>query len=88
MNLNELVTKDYLDNVVNQIINSVNTKPSGLVVYDNKEVCEILGISSKTLQNYRMKNLISFSAVGKVIWYTQADVEEFLEKNRIKARRI
>ena len=56
------------------------------VTYTPVEVCKMLDISPKTLQNYRDKNHIGFSQVGPKIWFTAEDVQTFLTRNRIQAK--
>jgi len=55
------------------------------VTYSPEEVCKILDVSPKTLQNYRDTKKISFSQVGPKIWFTAKDVEDFLSRYRITA---
>lgn len=52
---------------------------------DNREFCKLLGISSRTAQNYRDKGLVSFSQIGTKIYYQQQDIEHFLQNHKIKA---
>lgn len=56
------------------------------VTYNNDELQKILDCSSRTLQIYRDKGLISFSQIGSKIWYTAKDVADFLERHRVKSR--
>ena len=56
------------------------------VTYTPAEVCKMLDVSPKTLQNYRDKNHIDFSQVGPKIWFTAEDVQTFLTRNRIQAK--
>jgi predicted DNA-binding transcriptional regulator AlpA len=51
------------------------------------QVCKILGISSRTLQNYRDQRLLPFSQpIGKrKIYYKAADIQEYLESYYVKA---
>ena len=58
------------------------------VTYRPEEVCQMLDISPKTLQNYRDKKQIGFSQVGPKIWFTAQDVETFLTRNRIQAKEL
>jgi MerR family transcriptional regulator, repressor of the yfmOP operon len=52
----------------------------------SEEVCKILRISSRTLQNYRDKREIPFYQIGRKIYYKASDVNRFLERHHIKAR--
>lgn len=57
-------------------------EPVDKIWYCNKDVCRLLGISLRTLQNYRDKGLIPYSQVGHKCFYKIKDVECFIEKNR------
>ena len=48
---------------------------------DNQEVCEILGISVRTLQTYRDKGLLPYSCIKHKIFYKPEDVEAFLKSS-------
>ena len=49
------------------------------------EVCHLLGISKRTLQNYRDKRIIPFTQIGRKIYYKASDVDDFLERYYIKS---
>lgn len=51
----------------------------------SREVCEILGITSRTLQNYRDGKKIPYAQTGTKIYYKASDIEAFIEKHYIKA---
>lgn len=44
---------------------------------------KMLGVSQKTWQTYRDKRIIPFSQFGRKIYVKRADLEAFLEGNRI-----
>ena len=48
---------------------------------------KLLGISPKTWQNYRDQRLIPFSQIGRKIYISRADLDAFLRKHRIDARK-
>jgi len=48
-----------------------------------EQVCKLLSISPKTLQNYRNRRLIPFSQFGSKVWFKKSDVISFIEENRI-----
>jgi MerR family transcriptional regulator, repressor of the yfmOP operon len=52
---------------------------------DSKDVCEILRISSRQLQNYRDLGVIPFSQFGNKIYYRWVDVEAHLMRHYKKA---
>ena len=52
---------------------------------DNKDVCNILRISSRQLQNYRDQGVIPFSQFGNKIYYRWVDIEAHLMRHYNKA---
>lgn len=48
---------------------------------DNQEVCEILGISLRTLQEYRNKRLLPYTCIKHKIFYKPEDVEALLKSS-------
>ncbi len=53
-----------------------------------EEVCKLLAISSRLLQNYRDEGLIAFSQYGHKIYFKAADIESFLLQNYREAFKI
>lgn len=61
-------------------------------VYENewlssKQVKEILGVSQRTYQNYRDNGMFKFTQIGSKIFVKRKDLDDFLEKNALKAYR-
>ncbi len=50
-----------------------------LHVYTSKEVCKRLGVSEALLTQYRNERQLSFSRVGDKFFYTDEDIEQFIE---------
>lgn len=48
---------------------------------NGEAVIKALGISKRTLQNYRNRGVLSYSQVGKKILYRVEDINHLLEKN-------
>lgn len=48
---------------------------------DAQDVCLMLNISTRTLQNYRDKGMLAYSLVGGKCYYRPADVELLILKN-------
>ena len=48
---------------------------------DNQEVCEILGITQRTLQTYRNKGLLAYTCIRHKIFYKPEDVENVLRSS-------
>lgn len=52
---------------------------------NNNQVCEMLHISQRTLQDYRDKGRISFYKLEGKILYKSSDIEKMLNSNYYKA---
>ena len=52
----------------------------------SEEVCHLLMISKRTLQNYRDRGILPFAQIGRKIYYKASDIDEYLEAHYIKAR--
>ncbi len=48
---------------------------------DNQEMCLLLKVTPRTLQNYRDQKLIPYTQLGGKIFYRQSDVFKVLEEN-------
>lgn len=48
---------------------------------DNEDVCNILGISKRTLQTYRDKGLLPFSRIRNKLFYRPDDIEFLLQSS-------
>lgn len=62
-------------------------KPSffGEQFLDNNEVCEMLHLSSRTLQDYRDKGLIAYYKLEGKILYKLSDIKKMLDDNYFDA---
>jgi excisionase family DNA binding protein len=48
------------------------------------EICKLLRVSKRTLQNYRDNRVIPFSQIGRKIYYKYSDIVDYLELHYIK----
>lgn len=48
---------------------------------DNRDVCEVLRISKRTLQVYREKGLLPYTRIKNKIFYRTEDVQKLLESS-------
>lgn len=74
-----------IEEVKTMICEVKNKQPFTEIWLDNKQVCELLGISTRTLQSYRDEGKIGFSQIGSKIYYKASDIESFLNKHYNKA---
>ncbi len=51
---------------------------------DNQDVCEMLHISKRTLQNYRDNGILPYSQIGGKIYYKASDIDKHLENHYVK----
>jgi len=72
------------ENIDNNI-KSKKTSLSGELFLDNNEVCKMLRLSSRTLQDYRDKGLIAFYKLEGKILYKMSDIRKMLDSNYFDA---
>jgi len=48
---------------------------------DAQEVCQLLGINKRTLQNYKDQKLLPFSCIHRKNYFKRSDVEQLLTSN-------
>ena len=62
--------------LIDEVKGNVNLR-----IYTSGDLCEMLQINEKLLRKYRYDGKLSYSRVGDKYWYTQQDIDEFMEKN-------
>lgn len=85
------IEKDAVEIVLNRIANlqsvlelhfiETNKKLGDWI--ENSELSSLLGLSLRTLHSYRLSGVLSFSTIGKKVYYKRKDVELFLAQKRI-----
>ncbi len=85
----EIVTKDEFEALNNKIDSilaylKVPQNYEKNTLLNTKQAQEYLKVSAKTLQNYRDSGKISFSQIGRKIFFTQTDLNNFLKQIKIK----
>lgn len=53
----------------------------GEVFLTGEEVCELLKLSSRTLQEYRSNGALAYYKIGGKILYKQSDIQAMLERH-------
>ena len=48
---------------------------------DAQEVCQLLGINKRTLQNYKDKGILASSSIFRKNYFKRSDVEQLLTSN-------
>lgn len=74
---------EYVDNI------TANFRPAmnGEVYLTGEDVCRILHITTRTLQDYRAQRIIPFIALPGKTLYRQLDILRMLEENYVQMRR-
>ncbi len=72
-----------LDSLQNQLTTQTNTSKKSFM--DNEEFIQLMGVSKRTAQGWRDEGKISFSQVGKKIFYKLSDVDKLLAENYNKS---
>lgn len=83
----ESKTFENLSRAVKELLektNKLNSSGTEKEWLDNQDVCQLLGISLRTLQTYRDRKIIPYSQVAHKCYYKAKDIHLFIEKNKIK----
>jgi len=67
-----------------QNINERISQKSGMTIYTNKALLELLQINTSTLRKYRDEGYLGYSKVGDKYYYTEDDVTRFLTTNHFE----
>lgn len=51
------------------------------------EVRKLLGVSSGTLQNYRINGSLAYTKIGGTLFYSSDDIEKLLSQNKINTHK-
>ncbi len=78
-NFCDLVKK--LDELAKKLEKKLNEYPLPERWLDIPEFCDVMGVCTRTCQNYRDKGKIGFSQIDGVIRFKAADVQELLERH-------
>ena len=54
---------------------------AGVLYYDNERVCMILDATKRTMQRYRLKEMLTFTKIGGKYFYKATDVQDVFERN-------
>ena len=82
LELDEILNKPNEANVKLSAIGSGNLTSHWI---DITGTCEILKVSSRTLQSYRDESKIGFSQIGSKIWFKFEEIESFRDRHYVSA---
>lgn len=77
----EMITE--LRNRIENILNNYRPVMNGEIYLSGQDVCELLHISKRTLQQYRDDKILPFIQIGGKIIFKQSDILSALELNYI-----
>ncbi|MEX2411189.1 MAG: helix-turn-helix domain-containing protein [Candidatus Paceibacterota bacterium] len=60
------------------------TEKNNSIWLNTGQVANLLGVTTRTIQNYRDQGILPFSQIGRVIRYRTEDVQEFLMAHYVK----
>ena len=72
---------DEMLSLINQALKNRTPHLNGEKFLTNKEVCRILHVSARTLQEWKSKGVIPYIQLKGKILYRQSDVNKMLENN-------
>ena len=76
------IAMDELLNTIRQALKNRTPHLNGEKFLSNRDVCQMLHISSRTLQDWRDTGKIPFIQIKGKILYKQSEVLKWLEQNR------
>lgn len=85
--------KKFNDNDFEKLMDSIDRvtksfrKMNGgeeLTIYTNEDMCKKLGVSETLLSRYRDERQLPYSKVGDKYFYTDEDIESFIENTSSK----
>ena len=84
--MNDFKNVEGLVSQVDTILKTLQEIKEGKVekVYNTKELCDYLKVGKSVIEKLRQSGDLSYVRVGKSYIYTQSDIEEYFEKNRVK----
>jgi hypothetical protein len=72
-----------LRNRIEEILKNYRPVMNGEIHLSGEDVCELLHISKRTLQQYRDDNILPYIQIGGKIIYKESDILTILEQNYI-----
>lgn len=53
-------------------------------VYTTEQLCEYLGVGKSVINTYKRNGELPYSKIGRTLLFTQKDVDNLIETNKIK----
>ncbi|MGV9004443.1 helix-turn-helix domain-containing protein [Flavobacterium sp.] len=86
----EVITREDLNEfrtqLLKELLEVIQSKPQQTKQWlKSKEVRKLLNISPGTLQNLRINGTLTYTKVGGIMFYDNADIEKLLQRNKVNA---
>ena len=75
-----------LRNRIEEILKNYRPVMNGEIYLSGEDVCRLLHISKRTLQQYRDDNILPYIQIGGKIIYKETDLLSILEQNYISSK--
>lgn len=73
---------------IESILKNYRPVMNGEIYLSGEDLCKLLHISKRTLQQYRDDNILPFIQIGGKIIYKETDILEVLERNYISHKTV
>ena len=70
---------DRMENMLRRM-NRQTAALEGDKLLDNQDMCELLGVTKRTLARYRQKKLVTYYMIDGRTYYKASEVQEFLNR--------
>jgi hypothetical protein len=70
---------DHIDYKLERM-SKVNSCLDGYKLLDNQDMCELLGVTKRTLARYRQRKLVSYYMIDGRTYYRSSEIQEFLKR--------
>jgi|MGYP000242437273 hypothetical protein len=70
---------DRIDDRLNRM-NRQTAALEGDKLLDNQDMCELLGVTKRTLARYRQKKLVTYYMIDGRTYYKASEVQDFLSR--------
>jgi hypothetical protein len=77
-----------LRNRIEEILKNYRPVMNGEIYLSGEDVCKLLHISKRTLQQYRDDNILPYIQIGGKIIYKETDILTILEQNYISNKTL
>jgi excisionase family DNA binding protein len=84
--INNQKTIRLLRNKIEEILKNYRPVMNGEIYLSGQQVCELLHISKRTLQQYRDDRILPYIQIGGKIIFKQSDILRALDKNYVSGK--